>query len=426
MRIQQLIPGAVIAVIVAVTAAIVLRIPERPATDAVDMAGGGQDSHAHAAEAEPERGPEGGRLLEDGDFAVEVVIHETGIPPEFRLYAYDAGTPLPASAFDAAITLDRLGGRIDRFEFETEGDYLRGLGVVREPHSFDVEVEVVHEDREYHFTYSSHEGRTEIPARVAAAQGVAVDAAGPAVIDDVVELTGAVQTDPARISEVRARFPGVVTGVRRTIGDSVRRGDMLATIETNESLRSVAIEAPIGGLIIDRHVQTGQTTGGEALFVIADLTEVWIHLDVFGRDLDTVAVGQPVSIETLSGYTIEETIDWVSPLVAHGSQSIRARVTAANPEQRLRPGQFVRARVVTAQHEVPLAVRRSGLQRFRDFDVVFARVGDVYEVRMLELGRQDADFAEVLDGLRPGEVYVMANSYLIKADIEKAGATHDH
>ena len=68
----------------------------------------------------------------------------------------------------------------------------------------------------------------------------------------------------------------------------------------------------------------------------------------------------------------------------------------------------------------------SALQRFRDFEVVFAQVGDIYEVRMLELGRRDARFVEVLEGLSPGTKYVTDNSYLIKADIEKAGASHDH
>jgi membrane fusion protein, heavy metal efflux system len=73
-----------------------------------------------------------------------------------------------------------------------------------------------------------------------------------------------------------------------------------------------------------------------------------------------------------------------------------------------------------------LAVPLSALQRFRDFDVVFAQVGEAYEVRMLTLGRRDASLVEVLDGLAPGTVYVTDNSYLIKADIEKAGASHDH
>jgi cobalt-zinc-cadmium efflux system membrane fusion protein len=225
---------------------------------------------------------------------------------------------------------------------------------------------------------------------------------------------------------VRARFPGVVTDVHKTVGDLVTAGESLGTVQTNESLRSVSIDAPIGGLIVDRNVQNGQVTGNDPLFVISDLSEVWIYLDVFGSDLAAAEVGQAARIETLNGIVIEDEIDWISPLVAHGSQSVRARVVVPNPESRLRPGTFVRAAVRIAEHRVPLAVRLSALQTFRDFDVVFARVGDVYEVRMLELGRRDAEWVEVLDGLEPGEVYVTGNSYLIKADIEKSGATHDH
>ena len=82
--------------------------------------------------------------------------------------------------------------------------------------------------------------------------------------------------------------------------------------------------------------------------------------------------------------------------------------------------------MLTGGGEVPLAVRASALQRFRDFTVVFARVGDTYEVRMLELGRSDGAYVEVLGGLKPGTEYVTAQSYLIKADIEKSGASHDH
>ena len=75
---------------------------------------------------------------------------------------------------------------------------------------------------------------------------------------------------------------------------------------------------------------------------------------------------------------------------------------------------------------VPLAVKKSGLQSFRDFTVVYARVGDTYEVRMLDLGRSDGEHVEVLGGLEPGTTYVTGNSYLVKADIEKSGASHDH
>jgi cobalt-zinc-cadmium efflux system membrane fusion protein len=314
----------------------------------------------------------------------------------------------------------------DSFTFAPEGNYLRGFGVVREPHSFDVHVVVTHAGKSLQWEYENYEGRTVIPERIAYDSGIRVEPAGARKIVETVELTGTVQADPARVSEVRARFSGIVTQVLHDTGDYVARGETLGFVETNESLRSVPIEAPISGLVVNRNIQIGQVPGEEPLFIIADLSVVWVQLDVFGRILSSIEAGQNVAITSLDGSDFNGTIDWVSPLVAHGSQSVRARVPLENPDGQLRAGQFVRARVTVAETEVQLAVQRTALQSFRDFQVVYAQVGDTYEVRMLELGRKDEYFIEVLDGLSPGEVYVTENSYLVKADIEKSGASHDH
>jgi cobalt-zinc-cadmium efflux system membrane fusion protein len=364
--------------------------------------------------------------LHDGDFSLEVVIFEAGVPAEFHLYAYVGKRPLEPQEYSAEIELLRLGGLIDRFAFAPESNYLLGAGIVREPHSFDVRVSAAFNGRSYDWQYESYEGRTRIPDRVARESGVVVSEAGPQTIVNSVELTGTIQTNPAGVSLVRARFPGVVTSVETSTGDQVRSGDVLAHVETNESLRSVPVHAPISGIIVNRNIQVGQVTGEDPLFTIADLSEVWAQLDVFGKDLNAVAVGQEVEITTLDELVYAGIIDWVSPLVAHGSQSLRVRVPLPNPTGSLRAGQFVRATVAVAETEVPLAVARSAVQTYRDFNVVYARVDDVYEVRMLELGRFDREHIEVLGGLSPGELYVTKNSYLIKADIEKSGASHDH
>jgi cobalt-zinc-cadmium efflux system membrane fusion protein len=75
---------------------------------------------------------------------------------------------------------------------------------------------------------------------------------------------------------------------------------------------------------------------------------------------------------------------------------------------------------------VRFAGRARGAASFRNFTVVFARVGDTDEVRMLKLGRSDGECVEVPGGLKPGNEYVTAQSYRIKADIEKSGASHHH
>lgn len=153
---------------------------------------------------------------------------------------------------------------------------------------------------------------------------------------------------------------------------------------------------------------------------------MWVNLAIFPADLRRVRIGAPVTIFTESGGApVSGVIDRINT-VAEDNQAVLARVTLDNTGGLLFPGSYVRAQVEVAEYTVPLAVRREGLQAFRDFTVVFAQFGDVYEVRMLELGRRDAAWAEVLGGLEPGTHYVTANSYLVKADIEKAGASHDH
>jgi len=198
-------------------------------------------------------------------------------------------------------------------------------------------------------------------------------------------------------------------------------------VQSNESLQEYHVKAPINGLIVKRDIQLGEATGDDPLFIIADLSEVWVELDVFVRDLDLIKKGQAVLVESLDGnYQKAASIDWLSPLTAHASQSVRARVTVPNEDGTLRPGQFIRGHVTVAEHAVPVAVRQPALQRFRDFQVVFARFDDDYEVRMLELGRRNREWVEVLGGIESGTRYVTNNSYLIKADIEKSGASHDH
>ena len=386
------------------------------------------NGHAHDAHKEAfAMGPHGGRLLDQDDFELEISLYEKGLPPEFRVYAYDDDRPVEPDSVSLVIMLERSGGKTDQIRFTPQDDYLRGRTVVYEPHSFIVNASASYDGNHYSWRYENFEGRTQIAEKIASEMGIRTESAGPVGLIETRTLTGRVQTNPNRISRVRPRFAGVVKAVRHELGDAVDTGTVLATIQSNESMQDYDVKAPIAGLIVKRDIQVGETTGDEPLFVITDLSDVWVELDVFVRDLALIRKGQAAVIETLDGaYRTTASIDWVSPLTAHASQSVRARVAINNEEGRFRPGQFVRGRVTVAEYTVPLAVRQSALQFFRDHRVVYARFDDIYEVRMLELGRQNSDWAEVLSGLDPGTEYVTENSYLIKADIEKSGASHDH
>jgi cobalt-zinc-cadmium efflux system membrane fusion protein len=120
----------------------------------------GHGAHGH------DEGPHGGRWLEHGDLALEVTIFERGVPPEFRVYAFDDGKPVPPSKVEVELELLRFGGEVERFTFEAREDHLLGVGVVGEPHSFDVTVRADYAGKRHEWSYESHEGRTTIVAEM--------------------------------------------------------------------------------------------------------------------------------------------------------------------------------------------------------------------------------------------------------------------
>lgn len=387
--------------------------------------GGGLAVHMEEEQDFP-RGPHNGRLLQNGPFALEITIFESGVPPEFHIYPYYHDKAIDPKNINVTLELGRTGDVVDKFEFESNDDYLRGDDIVAEPHSFDVAVNANYQGKDYSWTYESYEGRTQIKTELVREAGIKTEIAGPVMITETVSLTGRVEIDPNRLSQVRPRFPGVVQDIHVELGAEVKNGQRMLTVQSNESLQNYSVQAPISGLVIKRNVQIGETTSADPLFTIVDLSSVWVELDIFAKDVDKVKLNQIVTLETLDGFSTQGSIDWLSPLSSHASQSIHARVPLSNPDGKLRPGQFVRANVKIAEHEVPLAVKQSAVQTFRDYQVVFARFAQTYEVRMLEFGLSNDEWREVVSGLTAGTEYVTENSYLIKADIEKSGASHDH
>jgi len=394
-------------------------------TACVDKAAEGPASESGEQLAAAERGPHNGRILREGEFQLELAIFETGVPPEFRAWATNAGTSLSPSAVNLDVTLTRLGSE-DAITFHPEGDFLRSNTGVHEPHSFTVAIEASYQGRVHRWKYDSFEGRTRISGDVSDAFGIETAVAGPAEIEETVMLYGQIVPATDRVRQISARFDGAIQSVAVGLGEAVKRGQELAVVESNESLQASRIIAPIDGVVTERAANAGEQTGGRRLFTIVDTSSVWTDLAVFPADRARVRAGAKVTIRgAVSGAAVETTISQINVL-ASANQAVTVRAVVNNADGVLLPGTYVTAEVAVARHVVPLAVKRSGLQTFRDFMVVYAQYGEDYEVRMLELGRQHGDWAEVLGGLTPGTRYVTEGSYVLKADIEKSGASHDH
>jgi cobalt-zinc-cadmium efflux system membrane fusion protein len=244
---------------------------------------------------------------------------------------------------------------------------------------------------------------------------------------ETLAVPGRVTLNADTVTRVTPRFGGLVKSVLKLLGDRVAAGELLAVIEANDSLQTYEVRAPRDGTVIARNGSAGAfATAGDELYTLADLSTVWVELLVPRADAGRIQAGQAV---TLTGSGLPETTATIATLPPIGdleSQSIVARVVVPNPEGVWRPGLFAQGTIQLGEHVAAVAVPASSLQTFRDWTVVFLNEGTTYEVLPVTLGRRDGELVEITAGLEPGRRYVTGNSFLLKAEILKSGASHDH
>ena len=271
------------------------------------------------------------------------------------------------------------------------------------------------------------ENSTTINIDSAKKSGIKIEKANSQIVYSTIDLTGRIILNQDNTYDIKARFPGIVKSVKVKWGQEVKRGQVLATIESNNSLRLYSLEAPESGVVLKRNTNAGDVTSDQSLFQIANLSTVWAEFHVFPQDINTVREGQNVSVHTLENDTKDEgKISMILPTADSASQTIIALVVLPNSQSKWRPGMSVEGIVQTLKKEVPIAVTKSAIQRMEDETVLFVKEGNEYEARHVQLGKGDGDYIEVIEGLNEGEEYVSQGSFIIKADILKSSASHSH
>lgn len=202
----------------------------------------------------------------------------------------------------------------------------------------------------------------------------------------------------------------------------------LGASPASANLTQYEIRSPIDGVITDKRISVGSVTKEDAnIFVISDLSTVWVDLTVRAEDINVLKTGQKGTVKSIA-FDAQDTgtVSYIGALVGEQTRSAKARLVLANPKGIWRPGLPVNVDLVAGEVDVPVAVSADGIQTVRDWSVVFGRYDQQLEARPLELGRSDGKFVEVLKGLNAGEKYAGTNSFLIKAELGKASASHDH
>ena len=266
-----------------------------------------------------------------------------------------------------------------------------------------------------------------ITPQAAKAAGIEIAVAAPADIRQTIALFGSVRSNGEKEQNFRARYPGTIRTVRKSIGDGVKRGETLLTIESSSSLQSYAISSPINGTVLDRKANVGDTVDGETVLMrVADLSTAWVEFAVFARDLGHVRAGMPVRVTATDGHFLAQVrLDYVAPSGDSGNQSVVARATVDNAGKEWVPGQFVSGDVAISEFRAPVTVLPTALQTMNGKPTVFVQGGRGFEPRGVGVGRRSPSAVEITSGLRSGERYATTNSYLVKADLLKGEAEEE-
>lgn len=189
-------------------------------------------------------------------------------------------------------------------------------------------------------------------------------------------------------------------------------------------LRRQDVRAPMAGRVVERKVELGAAVGRDnletELFVIVDLSSVWVELSVAAADLPLIKVGQAVKISARSvAETTTGKIVFVSPLVDKETRTARVVAEIPNADKTWRPGSFVTAAIAVSERTAPVVAPTTALQKSDGRSIVFVRTKDGFEKREVVLGQREDQAIEVVSGLMAGETIAATNTFSLKAELSK-------
>ena len=506
-RNQAIAVGIVLVVGVILAIAILFTNKSGTKAEEHDEAGhaNGHAEHAKEGSEEPatdQKGPHGGRLLKQGTYALEVTIFEVDSAPVFRLYPYQNGKALPPKSSEVTVLVQRLGQEVQTYLLKAEQDYLTSTKELEEPHSFEVKIKAIFDQKTYDFQYEQIEGRVQMSEQQRKHNGIETQVAGPMLLQSTMSLLGEIRLNADNTVHVVPRLTGLVERVLVNAGDKVKQGQVLAIISsqlladqrgevlaaqkrfvlakksferekklweekisaeqdylaaqnalqeaeitrqsaeqklaalgansplsaTGGSLTRLEIRSPINGTITEKNIAMGQVLKEDAtIFTVTNLDTVWVEAVIPAKELGQIKVGQKATISaTAFEASTTGKVSYVGSVVGDQTLSAMARLVVSNAKGMWYPGLPVKLVVQSAAVNTPVVIVSEAVQSVNESLSVFIKVGDQFEVRPVELGRTNGKFTEILKGLQAGETYISKNSFLMKAELGKSAASHDH
>jgi cobalt-zinc-cadmium efflux system membrane fusion protein len=266
----------------------------------------------------------------------------------------------------------------------------------------------------------SHEDEIEVTPEAMKLAEITLAKAGMGRISITVKLSGEVGFNEERLVRITPRFPGIIKEARFRKGEFVKAGDVVAVIDSNESMASYSLKAPLSGRIIEKQAVPGEyVSEEESIYVLADLSTVWVNLAVYPKDADKVKSGQKLSIAAVGSDTVTlGSVYYVTPVIDVQTRTLTACVVLPNEDNAWRPGSFVHAHMEAGEGVEGLVVDKNAVQILDNKSVVFIQ-HEPSSFKPVEVVTGEADSRNILivSGLNAGDEYVNNGAFELKAKI---------
>jgi cobalt-zinc-cadmium efflux system membrane fusion protein len=227
------------------------------------------------------------------------------------------------------------------------------------------------------------------------------------------------------LAEVRIEVQ-VAAQKLRALGFSEAAVQQLSDL-ANASLTRYEVVAPFTGTVIEKHIAVGEVLKDDTeAFIVADLSTVWVDLNIAAKDLALVRKGQRVVVAADAAMQAEGTVSYISPVVSDETRTAVTRVVLPNPDGRWRPGLFVTATLATSETPVAMLIPKAALQTIDGQPNVFVQTPEGFTPRPVTQGRANETHVEITAGLQAGERYAATETFVLKADLGKGTGSHDH
>jgi cobalt-zinc-cadmium efflux system membrane fusion protein len=286
-----------------------------------------------------------------------------------------------------------------------------------------------HEDNHETTQEEHHDDHLEWTKKLQEEFGIETILAKSGAVQKTRELPGELDFHLDYLAHVTSRYSGVVKRIYKHVGDTVKKGDVLAVLESNDSLTNYQVKAPLSGVIFEKHLTIGESVPDSTeIFKIADPTHLWVNFHVYADIASSVKVGTPIIIQNQKGKQLSTKVDFASPMLSKTTRTREARASIREQSSDWTSGMFVNVLFPLDAIKGNIVIPKTALQKVDEDWIVFVKKGQEIEPNSVVLGHEDDLNVIVKKGLHPGQTIVTKGSFILKAEMQKEsfGDGHGH